>query len=131
MKTTVLIVDDEKATTIGLKGVLEEPNVEVLTAVTLEDAKKLVGEREINVILSDIRLSGYNQTEGLELLEYAKEVNRETRVILMTGYGEPGTMQRAFDLGADYYFEKPVELKLLGNIIRDSSPAPNRKNRQR
>jgi FixJ family two-component response regulator len=37
----------------------------------------------------------------------------------MTGYGDPAIMQKAFDMGAAYYFEKPVELQILSKAIQE------------
>ena len=37
----------------------------------------------------------------------------------MTGYGDPAIMQQAFDMGASYYFEKPVELQILSRAIQE------------
>jgi FixJ family two-component response regulator len=35
----------------------------------------------------------------------------------MTGYGDPGVMEKAHKMGADCYFEKPVELGRLSETI--------------
>ena len=119
MTYKVLIVDDETATVFGLKALIENDEVEVLTAVSSQAAKKVLRDEHISVVLSDIRLSGTLDAEGLDLLGFVKEKCPEVRVILMTGYGDPAIMQRAFDMGASYYFEKPVELQILSRAIRE------------
>ena len=58
MNYKVLIVDDETATVFGLKALLENDQVEVLTAVSAQAAKKILRSEKVNVVLSDIRLSG-------------------------------------------------------------------------
>jgi DNA-binding NtrC family response regulator len=93
--------------------------VEVLTAVSAQAAKKILREERVHVVLSDIRLSGTLDAEGLDLLGFVKEKCPEARVILMTGYGDPAIMQKAFDMGAAYYFEKPVELQVLSRAIHE------------
>lgn len=119
MTYKVLIVDDETATVFGLKALIENDEVEVLTAVSAQAAKKILRSEQVNVVLSDIRLSGTLDAEGLDLLGFVKEKCPEARVILMTGYGDPAIMQQAFDMGASYYFEKPVELQILSRAIRE------------
>jgi two-component system response regulator YesN len=119
MPFKVLVVDDESATAFGLKALLEGPDIEVLTAVNTQSAKRLLRGGDIRVLLSDIRLSGTLDAEGLELLAFTKEKSPDTHVILMTGYGDPAIMQKAFTMGAAYYFEKPVELNVLSNAIRE------------
>ena len=115
----VLIVDDEMATAFGLKALLEGPDVEVLTAVNAVSARRILRAETISVMLSDIRLSGTLDAEGLDLLQFVKEECPDTKVILMTGYGDPAIMQKAFNLGASYYFEKPVELNVLSAAIHN------------
>lgn len=119
MNYKVLIVDDETATVFGLKALIENDEVEVLTAVSAQAAKKILRSEKVNVVLSDIRLSGTLDAEGLDLLGFVKDKCPEARVILMTGYGDPAIMQQAFDMGASYYFEKPVELQVLSRAIRE------------
>ncbi len=119
MSYKVLIVDDEMATAFGLKALLEGPDVEVLTAVNPVAAKRILRSEQISVMLSDIRLSGTLDAEGLDLLQFAKEKCPDTKVILMTGYGDPAIMQKAFNMGASYYFEKPVELNVLSAAIHN------------
>lgn len=119
MPYKVLIVDDETATVFGLKALIENDQVEVLTAVSAQAAKKILRDEKVNVVLSDIRLSGTLDAEGLDLLGFVKEKCPDARVILMTGYGDPAIMQKAFDMGAAYYFEKPVELQILSKAIQE------------
>lgn len=119
MNYKVLIVDDETATVFGLKALIENDEVEVLTAVSAQAAKKVLRDEQVSVVLSDIRLSGTLDAEGLDLLGFIKEKCPEVRVILMTGYGDPAVMQRAFEMGASYYFEKPVELQVLSRAIHE------------
>lgn len=119
MGSRILIVDDESATVFGLKALLETEQVQVFAAVSTEAAKQILGTQAIDVMVSDIRLSGTLDAEGLDLLEFVREHHPTTRVILMTGYGDPAIMQRAYDMGASFYFEKPVELNVLSRAIQE------------
>lgn len=118
MTLRLLVVDDESATAFGLKTLLQSEEIEVLTAVNALTARSILMSEPIDVLLSDIRLSGTLDAEGLDLLAFARENSPETRVILMTGYGDPAIQQRARKLGAAAYFEKPVEIPVLVAAIR-------------
>jgi hypothetical protein len=37
----------------------------------------------------------------------------------LTGYGGPGLMEQAYDMGASLFLEKPVSANLLKSIIRN------------
>lgn len=118
MTLRLLVVDDESATAFGLKALLQGEEVEVLTAVNALTARSVLMSERVDVLLSDIRLSGTQDAEGLELLQFARENSPDTRVIMMTGYGAPAIEARAGALGAAAFFEKPVDIPLLVSAIR-------------
>ncbi|UCG78660.1 MAG: response regulator [Nitrospirota bacterium] len=122
MTRRILIVDDEEALLIALKKLLNEKQVDIDTAETLEGATKLIGDTEYDIVIADIRLAGVLNQDGLEILQYVKKHSPDTRVVLMTGYGSPEIMEYAFSLGADFYFEKPVSIKVLKDAIRSLKP---------
>ncbi len=114
----ILIIDDEQALLIALKKLLQDNKVQVDTAETMDEAISHIKETSYEVIIADIRLSGILNQEGLEILRYVKAHKPGTRVMLMTGYGSPDVMEHAFDLGADYYFEKPVSIRVLKDALK-------------
>jgi DNA-binding NtrC family response regulator len=65
-----------------------------------------------DLVLADIRMSGINGIEGLELLTYIKE-RYDTDVIIMTGYDNEETEAEAYRRGACHYFSKPVDIPML------------------
>jgi DNA-binding NtrC family response regulator len=117
MRKTLLIVDDESSTLFGLRALFETPRVEVLTATSAQAAKALLRSREVDVVLSDIRLSGTTDTEGLDLVKFVREHSPKTRIMVMTGYGDPAIMDLALELGASFYFEKPLDLQELSRAM--------------
>jgi DNA-binding NtrC family response regulator len=117
MAYKILVVDDESATAFGLKALMETEEVKVLTATNLQTAKRILESEKVDVLLTDIRLTGTLGSEGLDLLAFVKATYPDTRVILMTGYGDPAVMEKAHKMGADCYFEKPVELGRLSETI--------------
>jgi DNA-binding NtrC family response regulator len=111
----ILIVDDEDDTLFVFSRLLRRLNCPVNAVRTLEDAERAIGEHEYRVVVTDLRLSGTLSEEGLDVLRAAREKNAQ--VILVTGYGSPAAMTKAYDLGAAYYFEKPVHpAQLLGAL---------------
>jgi DNA-binding NtrC family response regulator len=56
---------------------------------------------------------------ALGLLVFVKERCPDAPAILMAGYGDPATMQKAFDMGASCCFGKPVEMQILSRAIRE------------
>jgi ActR/RegA family two-component response regulator len=71
-------------------------------------AEQLIKANSYSAAVVDLRLTGIIGTEGLEIIKYIKEISPATHVIMVTGYGSPQVMHRAQELGAAFYFEKPV-----------------------
>jgi len=114
----VLLIDDEKTILIAFKKLLECPGVEVDTAETMEDAETLLDKRSYAAVIADLRLSGISGEEGLDVIRYVKYRYPESHVILITAYGSPDVMKKAYSLGASHYFEKPVSTHVLKDALK-------------
>ncbi|MFZ2493994.1 MAG: response regulator [Thermoanaerobaculia bacterium] len=119
MNNRILLVDDEEAILLSFTRLLSHASFHVDTARRIEDAEALLKENQYAVVITDLRLTGVLGEEGLEILRYAHEKNPGAAVILVTGYGNPEIMNRAFELDAAFYFEKPVEPKQLLEAVRE------------
>ena len=67
-------------------------------------------ETKIILILSDINMPGMS---GLELLPKAKAVRPDVPVIMITAYGDPDTIRKALENGAEALLSKPVDFTVL------------------
>ena len=93
--------------------------VEVITTARIEEAEYAIKSTLFEVILADIRLTGVLGREGLELLPYVREKSPESKVIIMTGYGSPGVEKEAYEKGAFFYFDKPIDLVFLKEKLQE------------
>ena len=118
MNKRILIVDDEKTILLAFKKLLKSPNIMADTAETIDEAENLLKKNIYNVVIVDLRLTGVDGEEGLEIIKYVKEFNPETNVILVTGYGSSAVMEKAQALGVAFYFEKPVSSEILKNALK-------------
>lgn len=118
MAKKLLVVDDEVAFLIALRKLLAEPEIEVDTAETMEDSMDLLERNVYDAVIADIRLTGVQRKEGIQILDHVKKTHNETKVIMMTGFGSPDVMQEAYSLGADFYFEKPVSVSVLKGALQ-------------
>jgi DNA-binding NtrC family response regulator len=118
MNKRILIVDDEKTILLAFKKLLKSPNIMVDTAETINEAENLLKKNIYNVVMVDLRLTGVDGEEGLEIIKYVKEFYPQTNVILVTGYGSSAVMEKAQALGAAFYFEKPVSSEILKNALK-------------
>lgn len=101
----ILYVDDERGVREGWKRFLSADDRKVTTASDGDSAIRGLAGHPVDLVISDLRMPG---VDGLELLEWIRNNEPETRFILVTGFGAPEVEERARELGAFGYLEKPV-----------------------
>lgn len=94
--------------------------MELVFAFSGEDALTYLQEnaQEAVLILSDINMPGMS---GLELLRHIKEDYLKLPppiVMMITAYGDDENFNRAKELGADDFLNKPVDFKLLKEKLK-------------
>ena len=103
---TLLIVEDDKPFLTRLARAMESRGFEVETAESVEEAvgKVKVGAPAYAVI--DMRLGDGN---GLDVVTAIREKRNDSRMIILTGYGNIATAVTAVKLGAVDYLAKPAD----------------------
>ncbi|HEY6839204.1 MAG TPA: response regulator [Geobacteraceae bacterium] len=118
----IMIVDDEQSILLSLSYALRTEGVEVITCNEIEQAEAALNSTHFDMVIADIRMSGVNGIEGLELLSYINK-HYDTKVIIMTGYGTDEIEADAYRRGAHYYFKKPVDIpELLKQVAQAGIP---------
>lgn len=110
----ILIVDDEAIARDNVAYMLEKGGYEVLTADTGDAAIALLNEREVDLILTDLRMQG---RDGMGVLKAARQLWPETEVIVVTGYASIDTAVEAIQKGAYHYLAKPVKIAEMLAIV--------------
>ncbi len=109
---TILIVDDEKNYLILLEALLCDEGYEVIITSSPQEALKIVETREIDLIITDMKMPGIS---GMELMDKVHRRYPEIPVIMMTAYATVEKAVEAMKKGAFDYITKPFrneELKL-------------------
>ncbi len=104
MTGTVLLVDDDRAVREALAQTLELADLHPVAVGSFVAAKDHITRDFPGVILSDIRMPG---RDGFHLLAYARQVDEELPVVLLTGEGDIPMALRAVEQGAFDFLEKP------------------------
>jgi DNA-binding NarL/FixJ family response regulator len=101
----VVLADDHELLVEGLRSMLEgEPDIRVIaTAHTGEEVLDLVRRERPDVVVLDLELGGIS---GLATLERIRAEKHAVRVMVLTAYGDGGSMRQALELGADGYVLK-------------------------
>ncbi len=111
---TILVVDDEINTREGLKQALEEDGYNVLTAGCGNKAKQILSKKEVNLLISDLRMPDIS---GMELLKFTRKSAPHTAIIIITGFGTIETAVKAMKEGAYDFLTKPVDIDKLSAMV--------------
>jgi len=106
----VLYIEDDTSLLKNLSEILEDFVKNIYTADNTTDAYKILKEKHIDVIISDILIGDKN---GLEFISFLKQNGIEIPFILTTAYTETDYLLDAIKLKAVNYLVKPIKIKEL------------------
>ena len=114
----VLIVDDESLIRWSLAESFADHGYSVVDAENAKAARAAVSDgTPFDVVVLDFLLPDSND---LSLLADIRRLAPAARVVMMTAYGTPETVQGALDLGAFRVVSKPFEVSDLLALVDDA-----------
>ncbi len=106
----VLYIEDDTNLLKNLSEILEDFVKNIYTTDNTTDAYKILKEKHIDVIISDILIGDKN---GLEFISFLKQNGIEIPFILTTAYTETDYLLDAIKLKVVNYLVKPIKIKEL------------------
>tara|TARA_Y100001970_G_C14232121_1_gene859294 strand:- start:1522 stop:2103 length:582 start_codon:yes stop_codon:yes gene_type:complete len=103
---SLLIVDDDDPFRLRLARAMEKKGFQVKDAKSVENAINLVKSGAPKFALVDLRLEDGN---GLDVVQEIKKAKNDSRIVMLTGYGNLPTAVAAVKAGAIDYMAKPVD----------------------
>lgn len=128
----VLVVDDNEVNRELYSRYLELEGYTVLTASDGSEALERIEESPIDLVLLDVMMPGLDGFEVLARLR-AKHSPDLLPIIMATAKDESKSVVKAFDLGANDYVTKPLDLRVVAvrvqaqlraKIVARSRPEP-------
>ena len=110
-----LLVDDEKEFVQTLSERLSTRNLLSDVVYDGEQALAALDEAPPEVMVLDLKMPGI---DGIEVLERVKRDHPAVEVIILTGHGSDVERERAEDLGAFAYLQKPVDIDVLARTMK-------------
>lgn len=117
----ILVVDDEESMRITLAANLELEGHEVVEASSGEEALRLVRERPVDVVLTDIRMPGMH---GVELHRHIRRERPGLPVVLMTAFAQESLVEDALAEGAFTVLSKPFDVAHLLRTLQHAASTP-------
>ena len=124
---SLLIVDDDNPFRERLARAMEKKGFKVFQAEGVKRGIESVKNQKPSFAVIDLRLGDGN---GLEVVKEIQKSNLNSRVIMLTGYGNIPTAVAAIKEGAIDYLAKPadaedVEKALLADPAKKAAPPEN------
>jgi two-component system OmpR family response regulator len=111
-KLKILVVDDQIAVTMMMVFLLTRAGCQAEAALNAEQALQRAETESFDLVTLDIGMPGL---DGFTLFRRFKEIPcfRETPVVFVTGQATAEDRQRAFEMGAADFIEKPFDAKVF------------------
>jgi len=124
---SLLVVDDDNPFRDRLARAMEKKGFQVSQAESVKKGIESVTKKKFAFAVVDLRLGDGN---GLEVVKEIKKNNSNSRVVMLTGYGNIPTAVAAIKQGAIDYLAKPadaddVERALLADPYKNAAPPEN------
>ncbi|HMN03671.1 MULTISPECIES: sigma-54-dependent transcriptional regulator [Geobacter] len=111
----ILIIDDEAFIRENVERILTEDGYQALCAASGTEAREIVADEDVDLVLLDLNLG---TEDGIEVLKELKILDPELLVIIITGFGSVESAVDALKLGAFHYMKKPFKADALRVIVK-------------
>ena len=128
MKTsTVLVIDDEPDIRELLTITLSRMGLTCDTAEDFEHGVNCIRENEYSLVLTDMRLP---DGDGIEIVKFIQKNKPQLPVAVITAYGNVEGAVNTLKAGAFDYVSKPIDLKMLKELVTTALSMHNVVNEQ-
>jgi two-component system, OmpR family, response regulator CpxR len=114
----LLLVDDERQFAQTLSDRLRLREIGSVVAYDGESALEMIKEEEPDVMILDLKMPGI---DGIEVLKRVKQTKPHIEIIILTGQGSEADKKLCMELGAFAYLEKPVDVVVLSETIKQAN----------
>jgi two-component system, response regulator, stage 0 sporulation protein F len=103
-KKAMLIVEDNEDMKSLLANIFDDEGFDTITARNGKSAMKILEDQSVDILLLDKRLP---DIDGFDIIPQIKKSGRNSKIIILTAYGDSKIKKKALALGADAYMTKP------------------------
>ena len=110
----LLFIDNDEEFRVSMTKFLSNEGYSVSSATDGEEALRYLNEERFDLVVAELKMPGLN---GIEFLRDVQKVSPQSKVVVLTAYGEWVSYLEALKAGAVEYLNKPVKKdELLGTI---------------
>jgi two-component system response regulator RegA len=105
-RPSLLLVDDDATFRAVLAEAFEKRGYAVRVAQDVQSGLEAAAAESPEYAVIDLKMPG---PSGLELVQRLKQLDENTRIVMLTGYASIATAVEAIKLGAIHYLAKPAD----------------------
>jgi len=120
MTSSLLFVDDEEIVLSSCMRIFSGKGYSVDVARSGEEGLAKSGEKDYDIIVTDLKMPGIG---GMELLKTLRRTKPDSTVVVFTGYATVETARQALKYGAFDYIPKPFTPEEIREVIENALQA--------
>jgi len=113
---TILVIDDSTTNVVLLEAVLMNKGYTIDKAMNVKEDYEIIQKRPPSLILLDLLMPRINGFEFLQQLK-SNHQYKDIPVIIVSALTDEETIQKTYQLGAQYFIKKPVDINQLIEIV--------------
>jgi len=118
----VLLADDDAATQLQVRKILEKYGQDVRVVHNGEQALQALAKERFDCVLMDVQMPVLDGVEATKMIRASKTANKDIPIIALTAYAMSGDKDKFLKAGMDDYIAKPVVkddlLRVLNRNLR-------------
>lgn len=120
MSKSILLIDDDKLILMTLKRILVHEGYQVTTALSGQAALRKMKDDGFDLIISDIKMPDTDGIEAIKRIRKYLAQNHKNPIpeIFISAYAKEEIYQKALELNAAGYIEKPFDVKTLQETVK-------------
>ena len=115
--STVLVIDDDRATLHLMRRTFSDTGVSVETARTAAEGLQIITDLRPDVVLLDVMLP---DSSGIDVFQNIKRLDPRLPVIFITAGGTSDTAIEAVKGGAFDYLLKPLDIEAVRELVQQA-----------
>ena len=115
-QTRILLVDDDPENSLLMQAIVAPLNAVIFPVETAGDARAQLAAEDFAVVILDLMLP---DADGRSVLLWMREQERlaDVPVFVMSGLGSARVQAECYSIGADGFFEKPIDPDIVRAAI--------------
>ena len=116
MLGSILLVDDDIDILVSIRAILETEDYEAYTACNADQAKAIITEKDVHIVIMDYVLPDFT---GDQIVKDLKQIDGKLNIIFLSGPSRVFKAVEALKFDVQRIFLKPINPESLLSAIRN------------